>query len=145
MQDAELGFGLSEVYNNDFALPMWHFKVVQERRILKKYVSFMGTSILSEWRNTFLQVTHLSGDALSIYSGLLLFFIAAFFHQRQLKSHYAIWTVIIAAVAMELFGARHDILDRGYWRIGASLRDMANMIFLPLLIWLMAKYRVWKG
>ncbi|OTG90060.1 hypothetical protein B9T34_09545 [Acinetobacter sp. ANC 3813] len=105
----------------------------------------MGTSMLFEWRNTFLQVTQLSGDALLIYVGLLLFFIAAFFHQRQLKSHYAIWTVIIFAIAVEMFGARHDIWDRGYWRIGESLRDIANMILLPLIIWLMAKYRVWKG
>lgn len=105
----------------------------------------MGTSMLSEWRNTFLQASQLPHDALLIYSGLLIFFIAALLHQRQLKSNYAIGAVVVLAIAAELFGAQHDILDRGYWRIGASLRDMLNMIVLPLLLWLTVKYRVWKG
>lgn len=105
----------------------------------------MSISLLYEWRTAFLQLTQLSHDALLIYLGMLLFFLIAFFHQRQLKSNYAVWAVILAAVAFELFGARHDILDRGYWKVGSSLHDIVNMILMPLLIWLMAKYRVWKG
>ncbi len=31
---------------------------------------------------------------------------------RQLKSPYAIWTVVVVAVGLELFNARHDILDQ---------------------------------
>ncbi|MGN0934977.1 hypothetical protein [Acinetobacter sp. YH12097] len=101
--------------------------------------------MLSEWHQKILQITHLSTDALSIYLGLILFVFVAFCHHRQLKSHYAIWTVVVVAVGLELFNARHDILDRGYWRIGQSLQHILNVLLLPLILWLMARYRVWKG
>ncbi|CAM4218661.1 hypothetical protein [Acinetobacter pragensis] len=105
----------------------------------------MNTSILYEWRSAVLQSAHLSHDAWLIYTGLLVYLLAALIHQRQLKSNYAIWSVVIVALAVELFGARHDIFDKGYWRIGASLRDIVNMVLLPLILWLSVKYRVWKG
>ncbi|WP_257233389.1 hypothetical protein [Acinetobacter sp. YH01005] len=101
--------------------------------------------MLYEWHQKILQITHLSTDALSIYLGLILFFFVAFCHHRQLKSPYAIWTVVVVAVGLELFNARHDILDRGYWRIGQSLQHILNVLLLPLILWLMARYRVWKG
>ncbi len=105
----------------------------------------MNTSLLNEWRSAFLQTTQLSSDAGLIYGGMLVYLIAALMHQRQLKSNYALWSVIMIAIAAALFGARHDILDKGYWRIGQSLRDILNMILLPLILWLTVKYRVWKG
>ena len=101
--------------------------------------------MLSEWHQKLLQITHLSSDAFSIYLGLIIFFLVAVCHQRQLKSNYAIWAVLIVAVGSELFNARHDILDRGYWRIGQSLQHIVHMLLLPLLLWFMARYRVWKG
>ncbi|WP_228147067.1 hypothetical protein [Acinetobacter sp. ANC 3832] len=69
----------------------------------------------------------------------------AFLHHRQLKSHFAIWAVVIVAVGYELFDARDDLINHGYWRIGASMHDIINTIFWPLMIWLMAKFKVWKG
>ncbi len=82
---------------------------------------------------------------LAIYFGLIIFFVVAFCHQRQLKSNYAIWAVILLAVGVELFNARHDILDKGYWRVGQSLQHIINVLLLPLTLWFMARYRVWKG
>ncbi|RKG31791.1 hypothetical protein [Acinetobacter tianfuensis] len=96
-----------------------------------------GLQTLQQW-------THLSSDALLIYCGLIIFFLAALCHQRQLKSKYAIWAVLGLALAAELFGARHDILDRGYWRVGESLRDILCMSLMPLLLWLGAHYRIWR-
>ncbi len=57
--------------------------------------------------------------SLSIYLGLItVSLFVAFCHQRQLKSTYAIWAVVVLAVGLQLFNARHDILDKGYWRMG---------------------------
>lgn len=52
--------------------------------------------------------------------------------------------VLLLSLMIELFGARHDILDRGYWRIGESLHDMVSMSLMPLLLWLSVHYRVWR-
>lgn len=111
----------------------------------KNKMSAMYLSKFQELKIYIINFTELSRDALHIYAGLTLFFIVAFFHHRQLKSRWAIWTVLIAAIATELFDARDDLINHGLWRIGASLHDIINTIFWPLLIWLMARFRVWKG
>lgn len=105
----------------------------------------MYLSTFQELKIYVVNFTELSRDALYIYAGLVLFFIVAFFHHRQLKSKWAILAVLIVAIAAELFDARNDLIKHGYWRVGASMHDMINTIFWPLLIWLMARFRVWKG
>ncbi|GAA5180491.1 hypothetical protein GCM10023345_01990 [Acinetobacter kookii] len=111
----------------------------------KNKISVMYLSKFQELKIYIVNFTELSRDALHIYTGLTLFFIVAFFHHRQLKSKWAIWTVLIVAIAAELFDARDDLINHGLWRIGASLHDIINTIFWPLLIWLMARFRLWKG
>jgi len=101
-------------------------------------------NMLSEGLQFFREWTQLSSDALLVYLGLCIYFIVALCHQRQLKSKYAIWAVLLLSLMIELFGARHDILDRGYWRIGESLHDMVSMSLMPLLLWLSVHYRVWR-
>ncbi|OTG76246.1 hypothetical protein B9T26_03495 [Acinetobacter sp. ANC 4169] len=105
----------------------------------------MYLSKFQELKIYIVNFTDLSRDSLHIYAGLLLFFIVAFIHHRQVKSRWAIWTVVMVAIAAELFDARDDLINHGYWRVGASMHDMINTIFWPLLIWLMARFRVWKG
>ena len=105
----------------------------------------MAMQSLSTGLISFQQWAHLSTDAGHIYLGLVIFFVIALCHQRQLKSHYAIWAVLGLALALELFGARHDILERGYWRVTESVRNIFHMSLMPLLIWLSAYYRVWRG
>lgn len=105
----------------------------------------MYLSKFQEFKIYIVHFTDLARDALHIYAGLLVFFIVAFLHHRQLKSHFAIWAVVIVAVGCELFDARDDLINHGYWRVGASMHDIINTIFWPLMIWLMAKFKVWKG
>ncbi|MEJ2900126.1 hypothetical protein [Acinetobacter sp. NS-4] len=104
----------------------------------------MYLSTFQELKIYVVNFTELSRDALYIYAGLVLFFIVAFFHHRQLKSKWAILTVLIVAIAAELLDARDDLINYGLWRIGSSVHDIINTIFWPLLIWLMARFRVWK-
>ena len=52
------------------------------------------------------------------YVELLVFFIGALFHYRQLQSHFAIWAVVIVAISAELFlmpmfAARDDLINHG--------------------------------
>ncbi|CAB1208443.1 hypothetical protein [Acinetobacter bouvetii] len=111
----------------------------------KNKISAMYLSKFQELKIFIINFTELSRDALHIHLGLLLFLVVAFFHHRQLKSKWAIWTVVIVAIAAELFDARDDLINHGLWRIGASMHDIINTIFWPLIIWLMARFRVWKG
>lgn len=111
----------------------------------KNKISAMYLSKFQELKILITNFTDLSRDALHIYAGLLVFFIVAFFHHRQLKSHFAIWAVVIVAIGAELFDARDDLINHGFWRIGASMHDIINTIFWPLVIWLMARFRVWRG
>lgn len=105
----------------------------------------MYLSNFQELKIYIVNFTDLARDALHIYAGLLVFFIVAFCHHRQLKSKFAIWAVILIAVGCELFDARDDLINHGYWRVGASMHDIINTIFWPLVIWLMARFKVWKG
>ncbi len=89
--------------------------------------------------------THLSSDALLIYTGLIFYFIVAAIHKRQLRSHIAIILTVVFAFAIEIFNSRADIFGRGYWRIWDSIHTIVNMIFWPYVIWAMARFRIWKG
>lgn len=88
--------------------------------------------------------TGLERDALHIYAGLMVFFIVALLHRRQLKSIYALLAVFIIAIGAELLDARDDLINYGHWRFGASLHDIINTSFWPTIIYLSAKFKFWK-
>ncbi|UDM37912.1 hypothetical protein LIS44_12820 [Acinetobacter haemolyticus] len=111
---------------------------------LENKISAMYLSTFQELKIYVVNFTELSRDALHIYAGLTLFFIVAFFHHHKLKSKWAILAVLIVAIAAELLDARDDLINHGLWHIGASVHDIINTIFWPLLIWLMARFRVWR-
>ena len=83
-------------------------------------------------------------DALHIYAGLLVFFCVAFLDKRQLKSIWALFAVVLTAIGAELLDARDDLINYGYWRFDASLHDILNTIFWPLVLWLIAKFKILK-
>ncbi|MDR0237408.1 hypothetical protein [Acinetobacter sp.] len=105
----------------------------------------MLLSKIQEFALSLKHFTGLSSDALLIYVGLILYFIVAAIHKRQLKSNIAILTTVIFAFGIEIFNVRADIFGKGYWRIWASIHTIVNMIFWPYVIWAMARFRVWKG
>lgn len=105
----------------------------------------MYLSKLQEYALSLKHFTGLSSDALLIYAGLIIYFVVATMHKRQLKSNIAIITTVVFAFTIEIFNARADIFGRGYWRIWESIHSIVNMIFWPYVIWAMARFRVWKG
>ena len=52
---------------------------------------------------------------------------------------------MIATIGAELFAAHDVLINHGLWRIGASMYEIMNSIFWPLLSGLMARFRVGKG
>ena len=105
----------------------------------------MNLSKFEEMMSHIIHFTGLERDALHIYAGLTIYLIVALLHKRQLKSKWAIGVVVIVVIAIELFSARHDLFSDGIWRVGASLHDIINTIFWPMIIWLSVRFRVWKG
>ena len=105
----------------------------------------MYSSTFQQFKIYIVNLTDLARDALHIYAGLLVFFMVAFLHQRQLKSVWAILAVIVIAIGCELLDARDDLIHHGYWRVGASLHDILNTCFWPFMIWLMARFKVYQG
>jgi hypothetical protein len=87
----------------------------------------------------YINLTDLTRDALHIYAGLLIFL-----DKRQLKSIWALFAVVLIAIGAELLDARDDLINYGYWRFDASLHDILNTIFWPLVLWLIAKFKLLK-
>lgn len=84
----------------------------------------------------------LSKDALHIHVGLGVFFVAALLFRRPLSSVLPLALVFLAALAGEALDMRDDIGSFGYWRWRASLGDIVNTVFWPLVVWLLARSRV---
>ncbi|MFW2061830.1 hypothetical protein [Acinetobacter ursingii] len=68
----------------------------------------------------------------------------AFLDKRQLKSIWALFAVVLIAISAELLDARDDLINYGYWRFDASLHDILNTIFWPLVLRLIAKFKLLK-
>ncbi|VTX95111.1 Uncharacterised protein [Acinetobacter ursingii] len=98
----------------------------------------------SKFQEFKIYIVNLTRDALHIYAGLLIFFCVAFLDKRQLKSIWALFAVVLIAISAELLGARDDLINYGYWRFDASLHDILNTIFWPLVLWLIAKFKILK-
>ncbi|QIO04915.1 hypothetical protein [Acinetobacter shaoyimingii] len=104
----------------------------------------MYLSAFQQFKTSIVSFTGLERDALHIYAGLAVFLLIALLHGRQLKSIYALLAVFGVAIGAELLDARDDLIHYGYWRYGASVHDMINTIFWPTVIWLSAKFKMWK-
>ncbi|MFW1808124.1 hypothetical protein ACG9Z8_09160 [Acinetobacter ursingii] len=104
----------------------------------------MYDSKFQEFKIYIVHFTHLARDALHIYAGLLVFLCVAFLDKRQLKSVWALVAVMFIAMGAELLDAKDDFINYGYWRFDASLHDLLNTIFWPLVLWLIAKFKILK-
>ncbi len=92
-----------------------------------------------------LAIVHLTGlskDALHIYVGLVIFLVAACLVRRRAVSLIPIAVVVAIAVLGEVLDARDDLMEFGRWHVTASLRDVANTVFWPAILWLLLKLRV---
>lgn len=86
-----------------------------------------------------LDVIPVSKDAAHIYVGMACLLLALLIFRAPLRSYWALLPGLIAAVTMEVFDLRDDLVSVGHFRWLASLKDMVNTNLLPLVLVTMAR------
>lgn len=94
----------------------------------------MAVSTFQAIKLAIVSVTGLSKDALHIYVGLMVFFVAMCIFRRQGHRFMPLLTVFIMACCGEVLDMRDDLHSLGYWRWDASLHDVINTLFWPFVI-----------
>lgn len=85
------------------------------------------------------EVAGLSRDALHIYVGLAVFLVAAAVSRKPLRSTGPWLAVLAVAVTGEMVDTIDDLVRLGSWQWKASLHDVFNTVFWPLVLWLFAR------
>jgi len=104
----------------------------------------MNTSFYQLMKIHILSFFHLSKDAVHIHIGLLAFFLWVLIFRKPLGSLKALIPVLMIAAAMEVFDLRDDFNTFGRFRWGASLHDLINTLFWPVVIVLGVKIRSFR-
>ena len=86
----------------------------------------------------------LSKDAIHVHLGLWVFFLWAILFKKPLKSFKTILPVLALSLVMEMLDLRDDFTAFGRFRWWASLHDIINTVFWPLLIVLIFKLKLIK-
>ena len=92
------------------------------------------------FKHELVQFADLSKDALHIYVGLIVFLAVAAFARKGLRSGAALLAVVGVAVAGEVLDLRDELHSREHLNWWASLHDLLNTCFWPLVLWLLARY-----
>lgn len=100
----------------------------------------METSAVQSAKLAIVAIVGLSKDALHVYVGLSVFFIAALLLRKPLRSPIPWLAVLLAALAGEAVDAIDDIRSLGHWRMAASAHDIVNTIFWPSVVLLLARF-----
>lgn len=102
----------------------------------------METSTIQSIKLAVVGFSGLSKDALHVYVGLTVFLLVAIVHRRGLKSLWPLGAVLLVAAVGELLDMRDDLGSFGHWRWRASLHDVVNTVFWPLVLWLLIRTRL---
>jgi len=100
----------------------------------------MAMSTFQSFKHELVHVAALSKDALHIYVGLAVFLLVVAVHRRGLRSGLAPLAVFVVALIGELLDLRDEMRHHEALKWGASLHDIANTCFWPLLLWLLGRY-----
>ncbi len=92
------------------------------------------------YKHELVQIADLSKDALHVYVGLTVFLVVAAIARKGLRSSAALLVVVAVAVAGELLDLRDEWHLREHLNWGASLHDLLNTCFWPLVLWLLARF-----
>jgi hypothetical protein len=76
----------------------------------------------------------LSKDAIHIYVGMSAFLVSAILFRRTLNNKRLLIPVFFIALWMEILDMRDDLRSLGYFRWSASLHDLVNTCFWPIMI-----------
>lgn len=89
-------------------------------------------------------LTGLSKDALHVHVGLGTMFGAAMIFRREFRSLLPWLAVLVAALCGEMLDMYDDLISPGYWRWEMSVHDIANTLFWPTIVMVLARTRVWE-
>jgi hypothetical protein len=79
-----------------------------------------------------------------IYIGLSALLLWVLFRRKPLGLWKNLIPVLIVAMLMEAFDLRDDFTSFGHFRWGASLHDILNTMFWPVLLVILFKFRLIK-
>jgi hypothetical protein len=99
-----------------------------------------GSSFVQSLKLDIIGFTGLSKDALHVYLGLAVWLLAAALFRRSITTLRPWLAVLVVACGIEAFDAFDDWVDLGRWRYQASLHDIANTLFWPTVLALLARF-----
>jgi hypothetical protein len=97
-------------------------------------------SLVQTFKLHVVAATGLSKDALHIYVGFFVLLAAALLFRRSLKSIVPLIAVFVVATLGELLDALDDVSSLGHWRFGASVHDVVNTLFWPVVLCLVLRF-----
>ncbi len=100
----------------------------------------MAMSTFQSFKHELVQFAELSKDALHIYVGLTVFLISAALARKGLRSFMALVLVLVVAVIGEILDLRDELRAHERIKWWASLHDLLNTCFWPLVLWVLARY-----
>ena len=100
----------------------------------------MAMSPFQSFKHDVVQFAALSKDALHVYVGLVVFLAVAAFARKGLRSTWALLAVVAVAVVGEILDLRDELRDHERLKWWASVHDLLNTCFWPLVLWLLARY-----
>ena len=100
----------------------------------------MAMSTFQTYKHDLVQIAALSKDALHVYVGLTVFLVVAAVSRKGLRSTAALLVVVAVALVGELLDLRDEFRAHEHLKWGASLHDLLNTCFWPLVLWLLSRY-----
>jgi hypothetical protein len=100
----------------------------------------MDASLFQTLKTSIVRTVGLSQDALHVHVGLMVFILLALSLRKRGFSWLPFAAAVCAALLGELLDMRDDLATRGFWRVGASIHDIINTAFWPLLLTLLARW-----
>jgi hypothetical protein len=104
----------------------------------------MNTSMYQLAKIHVLSFFNVSKDAMHVYIGLSILLLWLLFTRKPLSSLKNLIPVITVAIFMEVFDLRDDFTSFGRFRWDASLHDIINTMFWPVVIIFFSKLRFIK-
>lgn len=100
----------------------------------------METSTYQNLKLEILNVVGLSKDAVHIHIGLVIFLCTVLIWKKGQVKAVCLIPVFLIALSMELLDLRDDWLSLGYMQWSASIHDMVNTTFWPVVLFCYGRY-----
>lgn len=103
----------------------------------------MGNLAISGYQHVklvVLDVLNLSKDATHIHIGLVVFLATVILWRRGRLDHLSLIPVLLVAGAMEYLDLHDDMRSLGHMRWSASIHDLVNTTFWPVLAVISSKW-----